>query len=64
VVIGLFVSIVRDLAAGRLGVDAVAFVSMSGAVGLGQTWPASLLPLCMPAATSLRISPLVVPSVI
>src|SRR4029078_3906197 len=36
VVIGLFVSIIRDFLAGRLGVDAVAFVSMSAALALGQ----------------------------
>jgi heavy metal translocating P-type ATPase len=36
VVMGLLVSIVRDFLAGRLGVDAVAFVSMSGALALGQ----------------------------
>jgi heavy metal translocating P-type ATPase len=36
VVIGLLVSMVRDFLAGRLGVDAVAFVSMSGALALGQ----------------------------
>jgi heavy metal translocating P-type ATPase len=36
VVIGLLVSIIRDLLAGRLGVDAVAFVSMSAALVLGQ----------------------------
>ena len=36
VVIGLLVSIIRDFLAGRLGVDAVAFVSMSGALALGQ----------------------------
>jgi heavy metal translocating P-type ATPase len=36
VAIGLLVSIIRDLLAGRLGVDAVAFVSMSGALALGQ----------------------------
>jgi heavy metal translocating P-type ATPase len=36
VVAWLFVSIVRDFLAGRLGVDAVAFVSMSGALVLGQ----------------------------
>ena len=35
-VVGLLVSIVRDFLAGRLGVDAVAFVSMSGALVLGQ----------------------------
>jgi heavy metal translocating P-type ATPase len=36
VVAGLLVSMIRDFLAGRLGVDAVAFVSMSGAVALGQ----------------------------
>jgi cation transport ATPase len=36
VIMGLAVSIVRDLLAGRLGVDAIALVSMSAAVGLGQ----------------------------
>src|SRR4051812_7146249 len=36
VVAGLAVSIVRDLLAGRLGVDAIALVSMSAAVALGQ----------------------------
>ncbi|PWT80109.1 MAG: heavy metal translocating P-type ATPase, partial [Acidobacteria bacterium] len=36
VVLGLLVSMVRELLAGRLGVDAVAFVSMSGALLLGQ----------------------------
>ena len=36
VVIGLLISIIRDLLAGRVGVDAVAFVSMSGALALGQ----------------------------
>jgi heavy metal translocating P-type ATPase len=36
VIIGLLISIVRDLLAGRMGVDSVALVSMSGAVVLGQ----------------------------
>ena len=36
VVVGLAVSIVRDLMAGRMGVDAVAFVSMSAALLLGE----------------------------
>jgi hypothetical protein len=36
VVIGLMVSIVRDFLAGRVGVDLVAFVSMSGALALWQ----------------------------
>ena len=36
VVAGLLVSMTRDLLAGRMGVDAVALVSMSGALALGQ----------------------------
>ena len=36
VVAGLAVSIMRDLLAGRFGVDAIALVSMSAALGLGQ----------------------------
>jgi heavy metal translocating P-type ATPase len=36
VVAGLAVSIVRDFMAGRLGVDAIALVSMSAALALGQ----------------------------
>ena len=36
VIAGLAVSMARDLLAGRLGVDAIALVSMSAAVGLGQ----------------------------
>src|SRR6516165_9801511 len=36
VVVGLLASMVRDFLAGRVGVDAVAFVSMSGAFVLGQ----------------------------
>ncbi len=36
VVAGLLVSIVRDVLAGRVGVDAIAFVSMSAALVLGE----------------------------
>src|SRR5689334_23549973 len=36
VIAGLAVSIVRDLLTGRLGVDAIALLSMSAAVALGQ----------------------------
>lgn len=36
VIAGLALSMVRDLLAGRLGVDAIAFVSMSAAIALGQ----------------------------
>jgi heavy metal translocating P-type ATPase/RND family efflux transporter MFP subunit len=37
VVAGLAISIARDVLAGRMGVDAVAFVSMAAALTLGQT---------------------------
>jgi len=36
VILGLMVAIVRDLLAGRVGVDAIALVSMSAAIALGQ----------------------------
>lgn len=36
VVTGLLISMVRDLSAGRMGVDSIAFVSMSGALLLGE----------------------------
>ena len=36
VVLGLLISMIRDFLAGRMGVDSVAFVSMSGALVLGQ----------------------------
>lgn len=36
VIIGLLISMIRDFLAGRVGVDSVAFVSMSGALALGQ----------------------------
>ena len=36
VVIGLLISMIRDLLAGRMGVDAIAFVSMSAALALGE----------------------------
>lgn len=37
VIVGLGLSMVRDFMAGRMGVDAVAFVSMSAALALGET---------------------------
>lgn len=43
VVIGLFVSMVRDLLAGRLGVDAVAFVSMTAALLLNENLAAVVI---------------------
>ena len=36
VIIGLLISMIRDLLAGRMGVDAIAFVSMSAALVLGE----------------------------
>ena len=36
VVIGLLISMIRDFLAGRVGVDSIAFVSMAGALLLGQ----------------------------
>jgi heavy metal translocating P-type ATPase len=36
VAVGLLVSIVRDLLAGRMGVDAIALLAMTGALALGQ----------------------------
>ena len=36
VVLGLLASMIHDLLSGRVGVDSVAFVSMSGALALGQ----------------------------
>ena len=36
VVIGLLISMIRDFLAGRLGVDAIAFVSMTAALALGE----------------------------
>lgn len=36
VITGLFVAMVRDLSVGRMGVDSIAFVSMSGALLLGE----------------------------
>ena len=37
VAVGLLLSMIRDLSAGRVGVDAIALVSMSAAVFLGET---------------------------
>src|SRR5271169_4539228 len=45
VVAGLAVSIVRDFLAGRFGVDAIALVSMSGALALGQSLAGAIVAL-------------------
>jgi heavy metal translocating P-type ATPase len=45
VIAGLAVSMTRDLFAGRLGVDAVALVSMAGAVAIGETLAGAVIAL-------------------
>ncbi|QHO75770.1 heavy metal translocating P-type ATPase [Bradyrhizobium sp. CCBAU 051011] len=45
VIIGLAISIVRDFLAGRLGVDAIALLSMSAALVLGQPLAAAVVAL-------------------
>src|ERR1700757_499067 len=42
-VVGLLVAMVRDLLAGRMGVDAIAFVSMSAALALGENLAAAVV---------------------
>ena len=37
VIVSLAISIVRDLSAGRMGVDAIAFISMAAALALGES---------------------------
>ena len=44
VMAGLAVSIVRDFLAGRFGVDAIALVSMSAALALGQPLAGAVAP--------------------
>ena len=57
VIVGLIVSIARDLLAGRFGVDAVALLSMIGALALSQNFSRrSSLRSCMPAAMRSRSS--------
>jgi heavy metal translocating P-type ATPase len=43
VIAGLLVSMIRDLLAGRLGVDAIAFISMSTAIALGENLAAAVV---------------------
>ncbi len=45
VIAGLAVSIVRDIAAGRMGVDAIALLSMTGALALGQPLAGAVIAL-------------------
>jgi len=43
VVVGFLVSMIRDFLTGRIGVDAIAFVSMSAAVALGKNLAATVV---------------------
>jgi heavy metal translocating P-type ATPase len=54
VIAGLAVSIVRDLMAGRLGVDAIALASMSAAVALGQPLAGAVVALMYSGGTVLE----------
>src|ERR1039458_6219429 len=53
VVMGLLISMIRDFLAGRLGVDSVAFVSMSGALVLGQNLAGIVVALTDPGGNCL-----------
>ena len=54
VVIALAVSVVRDLAARRLGVDAIALLAMSGALVLGQPLAGIVVAIMYTGGTVLR----------
>src|ERR1700687_2208568 len=54
---GLAVSIVRDLLAGRFGVDAIALVSMSAAIALGQPLAGAVVALMSSGGNGLEESP-------
>jgi hypothetical protein len=64
VVLGLLFSMIREFLAGRLGVDAVAFVSMSGALLLGQNLAGIVIAIMYAAAIFWRILRSPEPSVI
>jgi heavy metal translocating P-type ATPase len=55
VVAGLAVSIIRDFLAGRLGVDAIALVSMSGALALGQPLAGAVVALMYSGGNVLEV---------
>ena len=57
VIAALGVSITRDLAAGRMGVDAVALISMTAALILNANLAAVVVAVMYAAELSLRISP-------
>jgi heavy metal translocating P-type ATPase len=54
VAVGLMVSIVRDLAAGRMGVDAIALLSMVSALALGQPLAGAVVALMYAGGTLLE----------
>ena len=54
VVIALAVSIVRDLMAGRMGVDAIALLAMGGAIGLDQSLAAIVVAIMYTGGTVLE----------
>jgi heavy metal translocating P-type ATPase len=54
VVIALAVSIVRDLLAGRMGVDVIALLAMSGAIGLNQSLAAIVVAIMYTGGTLLE----------
>ena len=54
VVVALGISIVRDLAAGRMGVDAIAFLSMTAALVLGQELAAIVVAIMYAGGTVLE----------
>jgi cation transport ATPase len=54
VLIALAISIVRDLAAGRMGIDAIALMSMAGALGLGEPLAGAVVALMYAGGTVLE----------
>jgi heavy metal translocating P-type ATPase len=54
VAIGLLVSIVRDLLAGRMGVDAIALLAMAGALALGEPLAGAVVALMYSGGTLLE----------
>ena len=54
VVIALAVSIVRDLMAGRMGVDVIALLAMSGAIALNQSLAAIVVAIMYTGGTLLE----------
>ena len=54
VVIGLVVSMIRDVLAGRVGVDAIAFLSMTGALLLGENLAAIVVAIMYAGGTMLE----------